>query len=122
MQDDTGAVGQQQSESATNGTSADPDSTGSLTLNPTLYSSKQQWLSNTTVNAVDFDLFSYMLPQLRRRLDKSQESVRWVGSLKTNGNCVGITTAGTNVFTYAEWRLEFEHLRSRLRTVSMAGS
>src|SRR5206468_3098903 len=77
-----------------------------LLLNPTLYSSKQQWMSNTTVNAVDFDLFSYMLPMLQRRLDKAQESA-WVGTIKTTGT-VGLTTAATTVFTYAEW-IAFEH-------------
>src|SRR5205085_360838 len=71
-----------------------------------LYSSKQQWLSNTTVNAVDFDIFSYMLPMLQRRLDKSQESA-WVGNIKTNAT-VGVTTASPTTFTYAEW-IAFEH-------------
>ena len=101
VQDDTGNQGQQQNQAATSGTTADPDLTGSLTLNPTLYSSKQQWLSNTTVNAVDFDLFAYMLPMLYRRLDKSQESA-WVGNIKTNAT-TGKTTAAPTTFTYNEW-------------------
>jgi HK97 family phage major capsid protein len=106
VNDDTANTGQAQSQSATSGTSLDPDPSGSLTLNPTLYSSKQQWMSNTTIGAVDFDLFSYMLPMLYRRLDKSQESA-WVGSIKTNAT-VGKTTASPTTFTYAEW-LAFEH-------------
>ena len=106
VQDDSGVIGQAQNEAATSGTAADPDHTGSLTLNPTLYSSKQQWLSNTTVNAVDFDLFSYMLPMLYRRLDKVQESA-WITNLKTNGTA-GVTTTSKTVFTYNEW-MSFEH-------------
>lgn len=106
VNDDTANEGQQQAEGATSGTSADPDPSGSIKLNPTLYSSKQQWMSNTTVNAVDFDLFSYMMPMLYRRLDKAQERA-WVGGIKSTGT-TGKTTAATNTFTYAEW-LAFEH-------------
>jgi len=101
VQDDSAVVGQAQNEAATSGTAADPSHTGSLTLNPTLYSSKQQWLSNTTVGAVDFDLFSYMLPMLYKRLDKIQEST-WITNLMTNGT-TGTTTASKSTFTYAEW-------------------
>ena len=106
INDDTANTGQQQSQSATNGTSADPDPSGSLVLNPVLYSSKQMWVSNTTVNAVDFDVFGYVMPMLQRRLDKSQES-SWVTAIKSNGT-VGKTTAAPTTFTYAEW-LAFEH-------------
>jgi HK97 family phage major capsid protein len=106
INDDTGNSGQAQSQSATTGTSVDPDASGSLLLNPTLYSSKQQWLANTTVNAIDFDVFGYVLPMLQRRLDKSQESA-WVTSLKTSG-VVGKTTASPTTFTYTEW-IAFEH-------------
>ncbi|MBV8780147.1 MAG: phage major capsid protein, partial [Phycisphaerae bacterium] len=99
IQDDTGNTGQAQSQSATSGTAVDPSLTGSVTLNPTLYSSKQQWLSNTTVNAVDFDLFAYMLPMLQRRLEKAQESA-WVTSLK--GATSTVTTASPTAITYAQ--------------------
>jgi HK97 family phage major capsid protein len=100
VQDDTGNVGQAQNEAATSGTSVDPALTGSLTLHPTLYSSKQQWLSNTTVNAVDFDLFAYMLPMLYRRLDKIQEST-WVGSL-INTATGAPTPSGSAALGYAD--------------------
>jgi HK97 family phage major capsid protein len=106
VNDDTANNGQQQAEGATSGTAADPDPSGSMTLNPTLYTSKQQWLSNTTVGAVDFDLFSYMMPMLVRRLDKVQES-DWISTIKSNAT-VGKTAAATNALTYADW-LSFEH-------------
>jgi HK97 family phage major capsid protein len=106
VQDDTGNMGQAQSESATSGTSVDPTLTGSLKLEPTLYSSKQQWLSNTTVNAVDFDLFSYMLPMLYRRLDKVQESA-WITDIIDNATAAP-TPSGTNSIGYGDI-LKFEH-------------
>ncbi len=103
--DDTANIGQQQSQSATSGTLADPDSSGSLTLNATLYSSKQTWIANTVVNAVDFDVFAWVQPLLQRRLDKAQESA-WTTTLKGLTTSTK-TTASPTTFTYAEW-LAFE--------------
>lgn len=114
VNDDTANVGQAQNQAATSGTAVDPDATGSLLLNPTLYSSKQQWLSNTTVNAVDFDVFSYMLPMLYRRLDKAQESA-WVASLKTDAT-VGKTTVAPSGMTYNEFTLWEHSLSAAYRT------
>lgn len=105
VNDDSANSGQQQNEAATSGTAVDPDASGSITLSPTLYSSKQQWISNTTVGAVDFDLFAWVLPMLDRRLDKTQESA-WVTKLKAA--VVGKTTASPTAITYSEW-LAFEH-------------
>lgn len=105
INDDSANSGQQQNEAATSGTSVDPDATGSITLNPTLYSSKQQWISNTTVGAVDFDLFAWVLPMLERRLDKTQESA-WVTKLKAG--TVGKTTTSPTAISYVDW-LAFEH-------------
>lgn len=106
VNDDSANSGQQQDEAATSGTAVDPSASGSLGLLPTLYSSKQQWVSNTTAMAVDFDVFSWVLPMLDRRLDKTQESA-WVQKIKTTGT-VGKTTASATAVTYAEW-LAFEH-------------
>jgi len=106
VEDDTANIGQAQSQSATTGTTADSDATGSVTLNPTLYSSKQIWVANTVVNALDFDIIEWILPRLDKRLAKSQESA-WTATVKTNAT-IGVTTASHTAITYAEW-LTFEH-------------
>lgn len=105
ISDDTSNVGQQQSEGATSGTTADPSFSSSVVLNPTLYSSKQMWFSNTQVSAVDFDIFSYALPVMQKRVDKSQESA-WTTTLLTG--TTGKTTASGTAITYAEL-LAWEH-------------
>jgi HK97 family phage major capsid protein len=106
VEDDTANTGQQQSESATSGTQLDADATGSITLNPILYSSKQLWWSNSTVNAVDFDLFSYSLPLLSKRVDKAEESA-WTTKVLANAT-VGKTTAVNSGMTYLEL-IAWEH-------------
>jgi HK97 family phage major capsid protein len=99
VSDDTGNVGQQQAEGATNGTTADASFASSVTLNPVLYTSHQLWFSNTQVSAVDWDVFSYALPVLQKRVDKSQESA-WTTTLM--GGTVGKTTASGTAITYPE--------------------
>jgi HK97 family phage major capsid protein len=80
VEDDRATVGQQQTESATSGTEADPTTSGSLVLMPTLYSSKQRWFSNTDILAQDFDVVAYALPQLAKRINKAKETA-WTTKL-----------------------------------------
>lgn len=103
--DDSSVVGQAQTESATSGTIADPTYTGSITLNPTLYSSKQVWFSNTMVLAQDFDVMSYALPVLQKRVDKAQESA-WTTTAKAL--TAGYTGSSATGVTYADL-LGWEH-------------
>ena len=105
VEDDTANVGQVQSETATAGTLLDSDASGSINLNPTLYGSKQMWLSNTVVNAVDFDLFAYVLPRLQKRVDKAEE-VAWTA--KVVAAATAFTTAAPAAISYADL-LSWEH-------------
>jgi len=98
--DDRSVVGQQQTQSATSGTSADPSFTASLTLNGSqLYSSKQIWLSNTLVLAQDFDVIGYALPILQKRVLKAKESA-W--TTKLAALTPGYTTKVLAGMTYAD--------------------
>lgn len=99
VSDDSGNVGAQQAEGATSGTTADPSYANSIVLNPTLYSSKQLWVSNTQLEAVDFDFFAYALPVLQKRIDKEQESVFTTTLLTAT---TGKVTASGAAVTYAE--------------------
>lgn len=80
VEDDRATVGQAQTQSATNGTAADPTTSGSLILNPTLYSSKQRWFSNTMILAQDFDVMGFVVPTLAKRINKAKESA-WTTTL-----------------------------------------
>jgi len=98
--DDRATVGQQQTQSATSGTPADPSLTASTTLSgDQLYSSKQLWLSNTLVLAQDFDVIGYALPILQKRVLKAKESA-W--TTKLAAITPGYTTKVLAGMTYAD--------------------
>lgn len=74
-----------------------------LTLAANLYDSKSIWLSNTLVNANGFDLVSYILPILDKRIEIAQDTA-WITKLlakSVTGNTV--TTAATTAITYDEF-------------------
>lgn len=104
VSDDTANEGQAQAQDASSGTELDPTITG-VTLDPTLHSSKQLWLSNTQVNAVDFDMQSYALPLLSQRIEKTREKA---AAVKAIALTPGKTTATTSGITYLEL-LDWEH-------------
>ncbi len=54
------------------------------------------------VNAVDFDIFAYILPMLERRWDKAQEKA-WVGTTLNSNATAGKVCASYTAFTYLEW-------------------
>ena len=104
--DDTAVSGQTVSESVTSGTEADPDNTGAISFSPVNFGSKQVWYSNTMVLAQSFDVTSFTLPIVQKRIDKIQEST-WTTNVMTNGT-VGLTLAATTAMTYNEL-LNWEH-------------
>lgn len=104
VSDDSANEGEVLAQDASSGTELDPTLTG-VTLDPTLHSSKQLWLSNTQVLAVDFDVQSYALPLLSQRIEKTREKA---GATKAIALTPGKTTATTSGITYLEL-LDWEH-------------
>ncbi len=98
--DDSSNTGNALSESASSADNQDSTDTA-VTLSPVLTSSRATWFSNTLVNAVGFDIFSYAEPQLMFRIDNKQEAV-WAAKFIADTSIVGKTTSAHNAITYAE--------------------
>ena len=103
--DDSANAGAAQSESATSQTVAE-QSVSELSLAPTLYTSKGVWFSNTTLGAPGFDVLSYVIPQLERRVDLAQEAA-WHTAVKTDVTA-SVTSATASTITLANV-LNWEH-------------
>jgi HK97 family phage major capsid protein len=102
--DDTANFGVVQAEGASAGTQLDP-ADASVSIAPTLWTSKQFWYSNTMVLANQFDLLGYVLPMAQKRIDKIQEST-WTTLVKAQAN--GATTTANTGITYIDL-LNWEH-------------
>ena len=105
--DDTGVTGDAPAENATSDVTADFGTTGSVTLNAVLYSSKTRWFSNTLLNANGFDILSYVVPIVQKSVDKKQESV-WTTTLTGITPAGTVTTASKAAITYPQV-IQWEH-------------
>lgn len=102
--DDDSNAAAAQSESATSQTVAEPTAAG-ISLDPTLYTSKGIWMSNTALMAPGFDAWSYLNPLLSQRIDLAQEAAAFTGIIASTP---GKTAASATAITYAEV-LDLEH-------------
>jgi HK97 family phage major capsid protein len=98
--DDTANAAAVQSQSATSQTVLEPTTDG-IELSPTLHTSKGIWLSNTMLNAPGFDVSSYLLPMLYKRIDLFREAAAFTEILASAA--VGLVSAISDSLTYVEW-------------------
>jgi len=113
--DDTANSGQVLTENAPTTTSTDPN-IPALVLGQTLYNSQPTWVTNTQLGANTFDLESYVLKILQKRIDLVMDSA-WTTialALADGGNTV--TTATTTGLTFPNVESFYHKLPYQFRT------
>ena len=125
--DDTAQVGATLSDPITAADSAGDVSltSGLITLTATsVYDSKTQWLTNTSLAALastggdnGFDLLSYVGPMLNKRVELAQDA-SWITTIITNSTVVSATTttASPTAITFVEFMKWFHGLDFVYRT------
>jgi HK97 family phage major capsid protein len=114
--DDSSVSGRDAAENETSDQTGDPDLTNTISLGATLNDSKTLWFSNTQLKSLPYDLASYLMPILDKRIELKQDS-DWTTKLlvpQASGNTV--TTASTTGITYAEFNAFYHKLAAQFRT------
>ncbi|MCG3181201.1 MAG: hypothetical protein BIFFINMI_03576 [Phycisphaerae bacterium] len=114
VMDDSSNAGQETEEDDDSDTAADP-TVSQIALGATLFDSKTLWYSNTQLGALPYDLASYMLPILDKRVELAQNSAFHTKALTYQAAGNTITTSATNGITYAEFVQWFHKLGAQFR-------